>query len=142
LETNFELVKKEAASQSKPIVLVFSGSDWCAPCIKLESIWQSTEFKEYAASNLILERADFPRKNKTRSESKKQNEGLAARYNKEGFPLVVVLDSKGTVLGKASYKNVSPNEYIALLPLSNKTMKGISYMFFIERNHGISPGNP
>jgi hypothetical protein len=25
------------------------------------------------------------------------------------------LDSKGTVLGKASYKNVSPNEYIALL---------------------------
>jgi hypothetical protein len=45
---------------------VFSGSDWCAPCIKLDkSIWQSTEFKEYAASNLILERADFPKKNKT-----------------------------------------------------------------------------
>jgi thiol-disulfide isomerase/thioredoxin len=66
LKTNFELVKKEAASQSKPIVLVFSGSDWCAPCIKLDkSIWQSTEFKEYAASNLILERADFPKKNKT-----------------------------------------------------------------------------
>jgi thiol-disulfide isomerase/thioredoxin len=35
-KTNFELVKKEAASQSKPIVLVFSGSDWCAPCIKLD----------------------------------------------------------------------------------------------------------
>ena len=108
-KTNFELVKKEAASQSKPVVLVFSGSDWCAPCIKLDkSIWQSAEFKEYAAANLILERADFPKK--------KQNDGLAERYNKEGvFPLVVVLDSKGIVLGKTSYKNVSPNEYIALL---------------------------
>jgi hypothetical protein len=56
---------------------VFSGSDWCAPCIKLDkSIWQSTEFKEYAASNLILERADFPKKNKT-IRSDLQNEGLA-----------------------------------------------------------------
>jgi thioredoxin-related protein len=118
-KTNFELVKKEAASQSKPVVLVFSGSDWCAPCIKLDkSIWQSTEFKEYAASNLILERADFPKKkqNQLDADLQKQNEKLAERYNKEGiFPLVVVLDSKGTVLGKASYKNVSPNEYIALL---------------------------
>ena len=118
-KTNFELVKKEAASQSKPVVLVFSGSDWCAPCIKLDkSIWQSAEFKEYAASNLILERADFPKKKQNQLDSnlQKQNDGLAERYNKEGvFPLVVVLDSKGTVLGKASYKNVSPNEYIALL---------------------------
>jgi thiol-disulfide isomerase/thioredoxin len=75
-KTNFELVKE--AAQSKPIVLVFSGSDWCAPCIKLDkSIWQSTEFKEYAASNLILERADFLRKTKPiRSESSKQNEDL------------------------------------------------------------------
>jgi thioredoxin-related protein len=60
-KTNFELVKKKLLA--KQIVLVFSGSDWCAPCIKLDkSIWQSTEFKEYAASNLILERADFPKK--------------------------------------------------------------------------------
>jgi thioredoxin-related protein len=100
-------------------LLVFSGSDWCAPCIKLDkSIWQSAEFKEYAASNLILERADFPKKKQNQLDPnlQKQNEVLAARYNKEGvFPLVVVLDSKGTVLGKASYKNVSPNEYITLL---------------------------
>jgi hypothetical protein len=69
---------------------VFSGSDWCAPCIKLDkSIWQSTF--EYAASNLILERADFPRKTKPiRSESPKQNEGLAHDIIKRGFPLVVV----------------------------------------------------
>jgi thioredoxin-related protein len=98
---------------------VFSGSDWCAPCIKLDkSIWQSAEFKDYASSNLILERADFPKKKQNQLDAgiKKQNEGLAERYNKDGiFPLVVVLDSKGEVLGKTSYKNVSPKEYIAVL---------------------------
>lgn len=118
-KTNFELVKKEAVTQHKPILLVFSGSDWCAPCIKLDkSIWQSAEFNEYSATNLILERADFPKKkqNQLDADLKKQNEGLAQRYNKDGvFPLVVVLNSNGEVLGKTSYKNVTPNEYIALL---------------------------
>lgn len=124
-KTNLDLVKKEAVSQNKPILLVFSGSDWCAPCIKLDkSIWQSAEFKEYAATNLVLERADFPKKkqNQLHPDLKKQNEGLADMYNKDGiFPLVVVLDSKGKVLGKTSYKNVSPKEYIELL---NSFIKG------------------
>lgn len=120
-KTNFELVKKEAVSQNRHILLVFSGSDWCAPCIKLDkSIWQSEEFKEYAATNLVLDRADFPKKKQNQLEAnlKKQNEGLAELYNKDGiFPLVVVLDSNGKVLGKTSYKNVTPKEYITLLNL-------------------------
>ena len=124
-KTNLDLVKKEAISQNKPILLVFSGSDWCAPCIKLDkSIWQSAEFKEYAATNLVLERADFPKKkqNQLDPDIKKQNESLADIYNKDGiFPLVVVLDSNGKVLGKTSYKNVSPKEYIELL---NSFIKG------------------
>jgi thioredoxin-related protein len=118
-KTDFEKIKTEASSQKKPILLVFSGSDWCAPCIKLDkSIWQSAEFKEYAATNLLLERADFPKKkqNQLDGEIKKQNEVLAERYNKDGiFPLVLVLNAKGEVLGKTSYKNVSPKEYIAVL---------------------------
>jgi hypothetical protein len=46
-----------------------------------------TEFKEYAATNLILERADFPKKQNQLDLNSKQNEGLAARYNKEGFSI-------------------------------------------------------
>jgi hypothetical protein len=85
LENKFELVKKEVAKANSLGVFRIR----CAPCIKLDkSIWQSTEFKEYAASNLILERADFLRKTKPiRSDLQKQNEGLAARYNKEGFSI-------------------------------------------------------
>ncbi|MFE3871642.1 thioredoxin family protein [Flavobacterium sp. ZS1P70] len=118
-KTNFEIAKTEAAIQNKNILLVFSGSDWCGPCIKLDrDIWKSTEFMEYAKNNLILERADFPKKkqNQLSPEIKKMNQSLAEKYNKDGmFPLVIVLDKKGKVLGKTGYKKVSPTEYIVLL---------------------------
>jgi thioredoxin-related protein len=118
-KTNFEVTKTEAAKQNKNILLVFSGSDWCGPCIKLDrDIWKSSEFMDYAKSNLILERADFPKKkqNQLSPEIKKLNQNLAEKYNKDGmFPLVVVLDKNGKVLGKTGYKKVSPTEYIALL---------------------------
>jgi len=49
-------------------------------------------------------------------ELRNQNQILAEKYNQEGiFPLVVVLDGKGKVLGKTSYKNVTPKEYIGTL---------------------------
>ncbi|MBE0390847.1 thioredoxin-related protein [Flavobacterium sp. 7E] len=115
-KTNFDEALSDATTQKKPIILVFSGSDWCAPCIKLDkNIWQSETFKTYAAANYILERADFPRKkqNQLAGEVEKQNQGLAEKYNLDGiFPLVVVLDSKGAVLGKTSFKNITPQEYI------------------------------
>lgn len=118
-KTNFETTKTEATNQNKNILLVFSGSDWCGPCIKLDrDIWKSADFMEFAKSNLILERADFPKKkqNQLTPEIKKLNQTLAEKYNKDGmFPLVVVLDKNGKVLGKTGYKNVSPIEYIALL---------------------------
>lgn len=118
-KTDFNQATAEAIAQNKPIILVFAGSDWCAPCIKLEkAIWQSEAFKSYSETNYILERADFPKKkqNELAVELKKQNQILAEKYNKEGiFPLVVVLDGKGKVLGKTSYKNVTPEEYIDTL---------------------------
>jgi thioredoxin-related protein len=118
-KTDFEVAKNEASTQNKTILLVFSGSDWCGPCIKLDrDIWQSAEFKEFAKNNLIIERADFPKKkqNQLAPELKKKNQDLAEKYNKDGlFPLVVILDKNGKVLGKTGFKNVSPHEYINLI---------------------------
>ncbi|MFV5693194.1 thioredoxin family protein [Flavobacterium sp. LT1R49] len=118
-KTDFEVAKNEASTQNKTILLVFSGSDWCGPCIKLDrNIWQSAEFKEFAQNNLIIERADFPKKkqNQLAPELKKRNQELAEKYNKDGlFPLVVILDKTGKILGKTGFKNVSPQEYITLI---------------------------
>lgn len=108
-----------AAERELPLVLVFSGSDWCAPCIKLDQwIWQSDEFKAYAHENYILYRADFPRKksNRLSEEQVVQNRELAERFNSKGhFPLVVLLNGGEEVLGTTGFKKMAPLEYIAHL---------------------------
>lgn len=108
-----------AKEKSKPIILVFSGSDWCGPCIKLDkTVWQSDDFKSYANEHYILYRADFPRKkaNRLSKDLTAQNGMLAERFNPKGhFPLVVLLDGEEQLLGTTGYKKATPKEYISHL---------------------------
>ncbi len=116
-QLDFETAKNRASEENKPIILVFQGSDWCAPCIKLDKeIWKSEEFIEYASEYYIMLQADFPRKKKNKLSPIKQskNNKLAEAYNEDGiFPLVVVLDAQGKTLGKTSYLKSTPSQYIA-----------------------------
>lgn len=115
-QTDINVAKQLALKEHKPIILVFQGSDWCAPCIKLDrEIWSTETFKSYAKDHYILLKADFPRrvKNALPNAQAKANAALAETYNKQGyFPFVVVLDAKGRVLGENSYKKTTPENYI------------------------------
>lgn len=101
-QLNFEQAKAEAAQSHRLILLNFSGSDWCGPCIKLKrDVFESADFQQFAADQLILVRADFPRlaKNQLDARQTAHNEALAERYNKQGkFPFTVLLDAGGRVL--------------------------------------------
>ena len=118
-ESSFDSAKTNADKGNRNIVLVFSGSDWCIPCMKLEkNIWESQDFIQYSKAHFVLYRADFPKKKAGAlpKEQQDQNDRLAEIYNRQGlFPLVLVLDKNGKILGSTGYKNISPNEYIALL---------------------------
>lgn len=115
-QTDFSKAKEIAIAEDKQIILVFQGSDWCAPCIKLDrEVWSTEVFKTYAAKNYVMLQADFPRKKKNALSEKqtKSNAELAETYNNQGiFPFVVVLNSKGKVLGETSYKKTTPQIYI------------------------------
>ena len=118
-KTNFEEAKIEAAKENKNILLVFSGSDWCAPCIKLENVvWKSDAFQEEVAKSWVVYKADFPKKkaNQLSPELSERNKKLAEKYNKNGiFPLVVLLDKTGKIIGMTGFKNVSAEDYIKLI---------------------------
>lgn len=118
-QTDFENAKAMASAENKTIVLVFKGSDWCASCIKLDrEVWKSDIFKTYAKDHFIMVLADFPRKkeNALSADQTAANAQLAETYNKKGiFPLVVVMDDTGAVLGETTYKKVTPGEYIEIL---------------------------
>ncbi len=115
-QTDFDTAKQLASQKDEPIVLVFQGSDWCAPCIKLDrEIWSSDEFKNYSKEHFVMLQADFPRKkaNALPDAQQEKNNKLAEKYNTQGyFPFVVVLDKKGNVLGETGYVKTSPLEYI------------------------------
>ena len=115
-QTDFEKAKKTASTEDKPIILVFQGSDWCAPCIKLDrQVWSTATFKKYALENYVMLQADFPlkRENSLSETQAKANAKLAETYNSNGiFPFVVVLDANGNVLGKTGYKKTTPEQYI------------------------------
>ena len=117
--TNMEEAKKQAAEQNKNILLVFSGSDWCGPCMKLDkNIWQSDAFKIESKKHWILVKADFPKKkaNQLSPELTESNNKLAEKYNQDGnFPLVVLLDKNGKVLVITDYKDVDAEQYIESL---------------------------
>ena len=93
---------KQAKEKHEFIILTFSGSDWCGPCIKMhDEIFESDAFSQYATKHLILVNADFPRlkKNQLPSDQKKINEALADKYNPKGnFPYTLLLDADGKVL--------------------------------------------
>lgn len=116
---NFDKAKEIAKKENKNIVMVFSGSDWCAPCIRLDkNIWQSEEFKQEADKNWVLVKLNFPRKkaNQLSEEQTEHNRKLAEKYNKEGsFPLVILMQPDGKVIGKLGFKNVSATEYIEMI---------------------------
>lgn len=123
-KTSLEEAKIEASKENKKILLVFSGSDWCAPCMKLEkNVWKSDAFKKVAEEKYVLIKADYPKKkaNQLSAELTESNNKLAEKYNKEGnFPLVVMLDKNGKVQGMTGFKNISAEEYIKLLATLEK----------------------
>jgi thioredoxin-related protein len=101
-QTDFYKAKQLAQADHKLIVLNFSGSDWCGPCIRLhKEIFESNAFTGYANDHLVLMNADFPRlkKNQLPKEQQAKNDQLADQYNKEGkFPFTLLLTADGKVL--------------------------------------------
>lgn len=116
--------KEESAAENRPIILVFQGSDWCAPCMKLDrEVFQTETFKLYAQDHFVMLEADFPKKKKNALPAVQQekNNALAEAYNKRGiFPFVVMLDKDGAVLGETGYMKTSPSNYILHLESFNK----------------------
>jgi thioredoxin-related protein len=110
---NLDEARQIAQTSHKYILLNFSGSDWCGPCIRLKKEFFDTDiFMAMADSELVLVNADFPRskKNQPAAEQQKINDAMADRYNPKGiFPYTLLLDAEGKILG--SWEGL-PNESV------------------------------
>tara|TARA_B100000123_G_C25376614_1_gene273836 strand:+ start:57 stop:485 length:429 start_codon:yes stop_codon:yes gene_type:complete len=118
-QTSYDRSLMKAKNENKKIILVFQGSDWCGPCIKLsQEIWSSDYFINYSNKKFVMLQADFPRKKKNflSDEQQKSNNLLAEKYNPNGyFPFVVIIDKNENLLGEMGYKKTTPENFIKII---------------------------
>jgi protein disulfide-isomerase len=78
-----------AKLESKPIMMFFTGSDWCGWCIRLQNeVFKKPEFVEWAHKNVILVELDFPRKTQLAAELKQQNSQMQQIFQVRGYPTI------------------------------------------------------
>jgi protein disulfide-isomerase len=112
--TNYQQALAAAKQQRKPIIALFTGSDWCPPCKKLEAtVFQSEEFKKWAKNKAVLLFLDYPRSKPQDDATKQQNEKLSKQYKVQGFPSVVFMNAAGKEADRqVGYGGASPAEWI------------------------------
>lgn len=121
--TDFRLAQAQARQQGRPLLVEFTGSDWCPPCKQLKArILETRVFADYAASNLVLIEVDFPRW-KPQSEAQKQaNQELQSKFLVEGYPTVILLGPDGQTWGRQVGLPVTkPAEFIAWIEDQRQT---------------------
>jgi thioredoxin-related protein len=103
-ESSFKEAMIQASSEDKPLLLIFSGSDWCRPCIAFKKdVLDAEAFKEYADASLVHFVADLPRNQALLSPAQlAENRELAAIYNPEGhFPQLILFKNGQVIKSKA-----------------------------------------
>ncbi len=99
--TDYEASLKKAAAEKRLVLLEFTGSDWCPPCkMQAKEVFDQPDFETFAKDNLVPVKLDFPRRSDQSPEIRAANQALAEKYNVDGFPTVILLDSTGTELAR------------------------------------------
>ncbi len=128
--TNYDEAVKVSKKSGKPILVNFTGSDWCGWCIRLQNeVFDKPDFKKWASKKVVLLELDFPQHKVLKPDLKKQNTILGQKYASvvPGFPTILFMDPDGTVFGKYGYDDGGPSKWTKmadrLLPLRKKASK-------------------
>ena len=114
-QTDLPKAMAQAKTENKLVMLDFTGSDWCPPCKALKKkVFTSQAFADFAKANLVLVEVDFPHEKPQSQELKDANEALSKKFDVEGFPTIIVLNSDGKQLKKdVGYDGQSAKEFVA-----------------------------
>ncbi len=99
--TDFDTAQARSQVESKPLLIDFTGSDWCPPCMRLQKeVFSKPEFADYAAKNLVLLEVDFPKRKALPPGQQTVNEALRVQFGIEGFPTIILMSPSGKILGR------------------------------------------
>ena len=112
-ETNVTKAMAISNETKKPLLLFFTGSDWCGWCIRLQKeVLKTPEFAKWAKDNVVLVELDYPRKAPQTEEIKKQNNELQMAFGIQGFPTIILANAT-TKEGKVNFEGLGSTGYVA-----------------------------
>jgi thioredoxin-related protein len=112
-ETDINKAIKVSNKTKKPMLLFFTGSDWCGWCIRLQKeVLKTPEFTKWAQANVVLVELDYPRSKPQSDIIKNQNNGLQQTFGIQGFPTIYFATAK-VKAGKPSYTGIGSTGYVA-----------------------------
>ncbi len=112
-ETNVTKAMEISNETKKPLLLFFTGSDWCGWCIRLQKeVLKTPEFASWAKENVVLVELDYPRRAPQTPEIKKQNEELQMAFGIQGFPTIILANAT-TKEGKVNFTGIGSTGYVA-----------------------------
>lgn len=110
--TNYQQALAVARQDKKPLLLFFTGSDWCGWCKKIDKeAFETPAFGNAVGSRFVFVKLDFPMNNQLPREEAQQNAMLKQKYGVSGFPTVVILDSQENFLAETGYRPGGGQEY-------------------------------
>jgi thioredoxin-related protein len=125
--TNFQAAQAQAKAQNKPLLVAFTGSDWCPWCQKLKvEVFDKPPFPAEARKHFVLIDIDFPHDKKLSDTLKEQNDKLAKKYGVNSFPSVLLMKPSGELMARAGYNAGGPEKYLNQLTSMLKTYEGIA----------------
>lgn len=112
-ETNVNKAMEVSNKTKKPMLLFFTGSDWCGWCIRLQKeVLKTPEFAKWAKENVVLVELDYPRRTPQTPEIKKQNNELQQAFGIQGFPTIYFANAT-TKEGKVNFQGLGNTGYVA-----------------------------
>lgn len=103
--TNFNQAVQAAQNSRLPLLLFFTGSDWCGWCKKMhQEVFSSPDFAKAAGNNFIFVDIDFPMNTQLPPEQAQQNAQLKQKYGVTGYPTVIILDSNQNFVAETGYR--------------------------------------
>ncbi|MFC2049111.1 thioredoxin family protein [Chlamydiota bacterium] len=103
--TNYAQAVQDAAKNHKPILMFFTGSDWCGWCKKMQQeIFSSPDFVSQVGNSFVFVDIDFPMNQQLPADVAQQNTQLKQKYGVTGYPTVIILDANENFIAETGYR--------------------------------------
>lgn len=114
IKDDYDKAMKVAKEKNLPVLIDFTGSDWCGWCIRLkDEVFTQSMFKETAPEKFVLLELDYPTDKVPQTpEVKARNKELAAQYEIKGYPTIMLTDSNGVAFAQTGYRPDGPAPYL------------------------------